>query len=164
MAFAGFFQSERDCLWQNIAWATYSLQISFDESLSPYRMRRISQRFYLGCLDGVFHSCLIVAFGRLALFICSVTPKIVAFSGLLTRVPITGFFHPDLFFSSSGCLGLILKNPIVGFPWFGNQCSVSVVGTYVEVWGVAQHRSCLRGMLSLHAEMLVSPNATNEAA
>jgi len=34
----------------------------------------------------------------------------------------------------------------------------------MEVWGVAQHRSCLRGMLSLHAEMLVSPNATNEAA
>ena len=39
-----------------------------------------------------------------------------------------------------------------------------VIGTYVEVWGVAQRRRCLRGMLSLHAEMLVSPNATNEAA
>jgi len=38
------------------------------------------------------------------------------------------------------------------------------LGTYVEVWGVAQRRRCLRGMLSLHAEMLVSPNATNEAA
>jgi len=38
------------------------------------------------------------------------------------------------------------------------------VGTYVEVWGVAQRRRCLLGMLSLHAEMLVSPNATNEAA
>jgi len=38
------------------------------------------------------------------------------------------------------------------------------VGTYMEVWGVAQRRSCLRGMLLLHAEMLVSPNATNEAA
>jgi len=38
------------------------------------------------------------------------------------------------------------------------------VGTYVEVWGVAQRRRCLRGMLSLNAEMLVSPNATNEAA
>jgi len=34
----------------------------------------------------------------------------------------------------------------------------------MEVWGVAQRRSCLRRMLSLHAEMLVSPNATNEAA
>jgi len=39
-----------------------------------------------------------------------------------------------------------------------------VVGTYMEVWGVAQRRRCLRGMLSLHAEMLVSPNSTNEAA
>jgi len=29
---------------------------------------------------------------------------------------------------------------------------------------VTQHRGCLRGMLSVHAEMLVSPNATNEAA
>jgi len=29
----------------------------------------------------------------------------------------------------------------------------------MEIWGVAQRRSCLRGMLSLHAEMLVSPNA-----
>jgi len=38
------------------------------------------------------------------------------------------------------------------------------VGTYVEVWGVAQRRRCLRGMLSLNAEILVSPNATNEAA
>jgi len=37
------------------------------------------------------------------------------------------------------------------------------VGTYVEVWGVTQRRSCQRGMLPLHAEMLVSPNATNEA-
>ena len=32
-----------------------------------------------------------------------------------------------------------------------------IVGTYGEVWGVAQHRGCLRGMLSLHTEMLVSP-------
>jgi len=47
----------------------------------------------------------------------------------------------------------------------GNQSRVSFgVGTYVEVWGVAQRRRCLRGILSLHAEMLVSPNATNEAA
>ena len=38
-----------------------------------------------------------------------------------------------------------------------------VVGTYVEVWGVAQRRRCLRGMLPLHAEMLVCPNATNKA-
>jgi len=36
--------------------------------------------------------------------------------------------------------------------------------TYVEVWGIAQRRECLRGMLSLHAEMLDSPNATNDAA
>ena len=34
----------------------------------------------------------------------------------------------------------------------------------MEVWGVAKRRSCLRGILSLHTEMLVSPNATNEAA
>ena len=39
-----------------------------------------------------------------------------------------------------------------------------VLGTYVEVWGVAQRRRCLRGTLWLHAEILVSPNATNEAA
>jgi len=39
-----------------------------------------------------------------------------------------------------------------------------VVGTNLEVWGVAQLRGCLRGMLSLHVEMLVSPNATKEAA
>jgi len=38
------------------------------------------------------------------------------------------------------------------------------VGTNMEIWSVAQRRSCLRGMLSLHAEMLVSPNATKEAA
>ena len=30
--------------------------------------------------------------------------------------------------------------------------------------GVAQRRLYLRGMLPFHAEMLVSPNATNEAA
>ena len=35
----------------------------------------------------------------------------------------------------------------VGFPWFGNQCSVSRRrNRYVEVWGVAQRSSCLRGM------------------
>ena len=45
---------------------------------------------------------------------------------------------------------------LLGFPYG--------VGTYVEVWGVAQRRRCLRGMLSLHGEMLVSPNTTNEAA
>jgi len=33
----------------------------------------------------------------------------------------------------------------------------------VEVWGVAQRRRCLQGMLSLHAEMLVSLNAIDEA-
>jgi len=46
----------------------------------------------------------------------------------------------------------------------GTNVVFPVVGTYVEVWGVAQRRRCLRGMLSLHAEMLVSPNATNQAA
>jgi len=40
----------------------------------------------------------------------------------------------------------------------------SNLGINVEVWGVAQRRGCLRGMLSLHAEMLVSPNATNNEA
>jgi len=34
----------------------------------------------------------------------------------------------------------------------------------MKAWLVAQRRRCLRWMLSLHAEMLVSPNATNEAA
>jgi len=34
----------------------------------------------------------------------------------------------------------------------------------MEVWGVAQPRSCLQEILSLHTEMLVSPNAINEAA
>jgi len=38
------------------------------------------------------------------------------------------------------------------------------VGTNIEVWGVAQHRGCLQGMLSLHTETLVSQNAINEAA
>jgi len=50
---------------------------------------------------------------------------------------------------------------------FGLGTNIGVffgVGTYVEVLGVAQRRGCLRGMLSLHAEILVSPNATNEAA
>jgi len=48
-----------------------------------------------------------------------------------------------------------IRTALVGFP----------VGLepYVEVWGVAQRRRCLRVILSLHAEMLVSPNATNEA-
>jgi len=35
---------------------------------------------------------------------------------------------------------------------------------FVEVWGIAQRRRCLQVILSLHTEMLVSPNATNEAA
>jgi len=47
-----------------------------------------------------------------------------------------------------------MKNGIVGVPWEPN----------VEVWGVPQRRRCLRAILSLHAEMLVTPNATNEAA
>ena len=50
------------------------------------------------------------------------------------------------------------------FLGLGTNVVFPVVGTYVEAWGVAQRRSCLRGMLSLHAEMLVSPNATNETA
>ena len=51
-----------------------------------------------------------------------------------------------------------------GFLGLGTNVGFPVVGIYVEVWGVAQRRRCLRGILSLHAEMLVSPNATNEAA
>ena len=50
------------------------------------------------------------------------------------------------------CLWLAHLNIRIVFPF---------VGTYAELWGVAQRRSRLRGMLSLHAEMLVSPNATN---
>jgi len=34
----------------------------------------------------------------------------------------------------------------------------------IEVWGVAQRRGCLRGILLLHAEILVSPNSTNNEA
>ena len=34
----------------------------------------------------------------------------------------------------------------------------------MEVLGVAQRSGCLRGMLSLCVEMLISPNSTNEAA
>jgi len=70
-----------------------------------------------------------------------------------------------------GCFQLYSQYRI---SWFGNQCSgpglmnqcrgFLGVGTYIEVWGVTQRRRCLRGMLSLHAEMLVSPNAANEAA
>ena len=42
-----FFQSERlGWPWQNIVWAAYSLQISSDGSLWPYRVQRILQRFY----------------------------------------------------------------------------------------------------------------------
>jgi len=37
------------------------------------------------------------------------------------------------------------------------------LGINVEVWGFAQRRGCLRGILSLHGEMLVSPNATEAA-
>ena len=56
-----------------------------------------------------------------------------------------------------------LMNQCRGFLGLGTNVVFPVVGTYVEVWGVAQRRRCLRGMLSLHAEMLVSPNNTNEA-
>jgi len=52
-------------------------------------------------------------------------------------------------------LDILKSSLVIVFPW---------VGTNIEVWGVAQRRGCLRGMLSLHAEMLVSPNATNDAA
>jgi len=41
-------------------------------------------------------------------YICAV----IATGKTIGRAPIADFFHPDLFFSPSGCLGLILKNPI----------------------------------------------------
>jgi len=50
------------------------------------------------------------------------------------------------------------------FGWFVCIGVPFGLGTYVEVWGFAQRRSCLQGILSLHAEMLVSPNTTKEAA
>jgi len=40
MAFSGFFWARKACLWQNIVWAAYSLQISSDESLWPCRVHK----------------------------------------------------------------------------------------------------------------------------
>jgi len=45
----------------------------------------------------------------------------------------------------------------------GTNIVFACAGTNIEVWGVAQRRRCLRGMLSLHAKMLVYPNATEAA-
>jgi len=45
-----------------------------------------------------------------------------------------------------------------------NQSRFPCLGTNMDVCDVAQRRRFLRGMLSLHAEMLVSPSASNEAA
>jgi len=47
--------------------------------------------------------------------------------------------------------------------WEPVQCFPGV-RTNEEVRGVAQRRGCLRGMLSLHVELLVSLNATNSKA
>jgi len=41
-----FFIIGKVWLWQNIVWAAYSYQISFDESLWPRGVHRILQRFY----------------------------------------------------------------------------------------------------------------------
>ena len=48
--------------------------------------------------------------------------------------------------------------------WKEPKLKISSQITNVEVWGVGQRRGCLWGMLSLHVELLISPNATNSKA
>ena len=54
MACSGFFSGGKAWLWQNTEWATYSLEISSDESLWSYRVLRIWQIF---CCCPKNHQC-----------------------------------------------------------------------------------------------------------
>jgi len=62
------------------------------------------------------------------------------------------FWRAKKIVGSFSSLGTNIEDPV----WWTNV-GFSLVGTYMEVWGVAKRRRCLREILSLHAEMLVSP-------
>ena len=79
-----------------------------------------------------------------------------------TKHQVVGIVYHCNFHWNLICLHVLSKNYMMPFVC---KCRVSLVWEpFVEVWGVAQRRRCLRGILSLHTEMVVSPNATKEAA